>query len=226
MRELFASPYFGIAVSIGAYCVGLWINRKTGSSLANPLLIAVALVIGVLLVFDIPYSDYNVGGNVINLFLVPATVTLALSIYRNFEVMKQNLIPVLSGAAAGSVTSMTSVYALCKLFGLDERLTASMLPKSVTTAIAIELSAQRGGLPSITVAAVMVTGLFGAVAAPYLVKLLRIRNPVAVGVAIGTSSHAAGTSKAVEIGEIEGAMSGLAISTAGLCTVLFSLILK
>ena len=223
MEELLRSPLFGVTLSIFAYALGVFINRKTHCAAANPLLIAILLVIGVLTVLRIPLDSYQQGGDFISLFLAPATASLAVSIYRQLPLLKKNLLPVLVGCGVGSLTSMGSVWLLCRLFKMDESLTAALLPKSVTTPIAIEISAQLGGIPSITVAIVVLTGILGAVSAPALIKLFRVKNPVAAGLAIGTCSHAVGTSKAIEIGEAEGAMSSIAIGVSGLLTVLFSM---
>lgn len=226
MNEFVASPFFGILLCIGAYAVGVWINQKVKSPIANPLMIAIAIVITVLLVFRIPLEDFNRGGDFIAFFLVPATAALALSIYRQMWLLKRNFLPIIIGSAVGSLTSMGSVYGLCRLFGLDEVLTQSLIPKSVTTPIAMDLSLQLGGEPSITVAAVVVTGIVGAILAPAFIKLFRVNNPIAAGVAIGTSSHALGTTKALEIGEVEGAMSGIAIGISGILTVLFAMFIR
>lgn len=225
MRELLASPYFGIFLSIAAYALGCGLNRKFRTPLCNPLLIAIVLVVGVLLVFRIPYEDYNAGGEIISLFLAPATACLAVGIYAKLAVLKQYWLPILVGAVAGSASSMLSVYALCRLLGLDEQLTVSLLPKSVTTPIAVGIVESAGGLTPITVVAVIVTGILGAILAPTMIRLFRISDPVAAGLAIGASSHAVGTSKAVELGEVEGAMSGLAIGVCGVVTVVLSLLL-
>lgn len=225
METVTRSPLFGIVVSILAYAVGVWLNRKAKSPLVNPLLIAIILVVLVLSAFHIPLKNYQAGGNFIALFLAPATASLALSVYRQRDILKRNLFPVLLGCAAGSITSMLSVYGLCKAFSLDERLTASMLPKSVTTPIAMEVSKQHGGIVPVTVAAVVITGILGSMMAPLLIKAFRVKNPVAAGVAIGAASHAVGTSKAIEIGETEGAMSGIAIGISGIFTVLLAMLL-
>lgn len=172
------------------------INRKTRSPLANPLLIAIAICIAVLQGFAIPLESFQQGGQIISMFLAPATAALALSIYSQWEVLKKNFLPILAGTLTGSLTSIVSVLVLCKLFGLSDELTASMIPKSVTTPIAMEISKQQGGIVSITVAAVIVTGIIGAVIAPALIKLFRVKNPVEAGIAIGTCSHALGTTKA------------------------------
>lgn len=225
MRELLASPYFGIFLSIAAYALGTAINQKFRTPLCNPLLIAIVLVVGVLLIFRIPYEDYNAGGEIITLFLAPATACLAVGIYAKLAVLKQYWLPILVGAVAGSASSMLSVYALCRLLGLDEQLTVSLIPKSVTTPIAVGIVESAGGLTPITVVAVIVTGILGAVLAPAMIRLFRISDPVAAGLAIGACSHAVGTSKAVELGEVEGAMSGLAIGVCGVVTVILSLFL-
>ena len=225
INSLSASPLFGLVLTFGSYLIGLKIQQKLKSPLANPLIIAAALSIALLLALDIPLENYQVGGQYITLFLGPATASLALSIYRQYSVLKQNLIPVLAGTAVGSAVSMSSVLLLCRLFRLEEIMEKSLLAKSVTTAIAIEITAQQGGLPSITVAAVVITGIMGAVLSPYLIRLLGVTDKVAAGLAIGTASHALGTTKALQIGEVEGAMSNIAIGVAGLITVLFAMFL-
>lgn len=225
MDAVFSSPLFGIVLCIFTFEIGVWLNRKTHSPLANPLLIAVALCIAFLQIFSIPLADFNEGGRMISMFLAPATAALALSIYGQIDVLKKNLLPIAAGTLVGSLTSIISVLGLCKLFGLSDELTASLIPKSVTTPIAMEISQQQGGIVYITVAAVIVTGIFGAIFAPTLLKLFQVKDPVEAGIAIGTCSHALGTSKAVELGEVEGAMSGIAIGAAGIFTVLLSMFL-
>lgn len=225
MSEIYASPLFGIVLCIFSFEIGLWINRKTHSPLANPLMIAVVICIAVQQIFSIPLESFQQGGDIITMFLAPATAALSLSIYNQLDTLKKNLLPILAGTLTGSITSIGSVIGLCKLFGLDEELTASLIPKSVTTPIAMEVSRQHGGIVSITVAAVIVTGIFGAILAPVLIKLFRVKNPVEAGIAIGTCSHALGTSKALEIGETEGAMSGIAIGVAGIITVVLTMFL-
>lgn len=223
--ELFASPFFGISLSIIAFWVGVRIQKKTGLVLCNPLLIAIVLVSAVLLVCRIPYESYNEGGAIINMFLAPATACLAVSIYTQIKLLKENWLPIVVGCTAGSITSMGSIYLMCRLFRLDEAITASLLPKSVTTPIAVGISQNLGGIQAITVVAVILTGIMGSIMAPVLIKLFRVKDPVAAGLAIGACSHAVGTSKALELGETEGAMSGLAIGICGILTVLFSMVL-
>lgn len=225
LNILTSSPLFGILLTLGSFSVGVMVQKKLKTPLANPLIIAAALSIGLLQLFHIPLANYQTGSSYISLFLGPATAALALSIYRQYPVLKANLLPVIAGSAVGSAVSMGSVLFLCKLFRLEEIMAKSLLAKSVTTAIAIEVTQQQGGLAPITVAAVVITGVMGAVFSPLLIRLLRIKDPVATGLAIGTSSHALGTTKALEIGQVEGAMSSIAIGTAGLVTVLFALLL-
>lgn len=225
MSELFSSPFFGISLSILAFLIGVQIRRRTGLELCNPLLIAIVLVSAVLLVCRIPYEAYDQGGAVINMFLAPATACLAVSIYTRIQLLRENWLPILVGCTVGSLTSMGSIYGLCRLFRLDQTIMVSLLPKSVTTPIAIGVSQSLGGIQAITVVAVIITGILGSILAPLLVKLFRVTDPVAAGLAIGACSHAVGTSKALELGETEGAMSGLAIGVCGILTVLFSLLI-
>lgn len=224
MTELFCSPFFGISLSIIAFWIGLRIQRKTRLALCNPLLIAVVIIIGTLLIFRIPYDSYNQGGAVINLFLSPATACLAVSIYTKIELLKKNWLPVLVGCVSGSLVSMASVYLLCRLFRLDEAVTTALLPKSVTTPVAVSIAESYGGIQAITVVAVIITGIMGSMLAPLLIKIFRLKDPVTAGLSIGACSHAIGTSKALELGEAEGAMSGLAIGVCGVVTVVFCML--
>jgi len=225
LSDIFANKLFAIALSLFAFWLGHRIQKRWKSPLLNPLLIAIAIIITTLTFFRIPLASYKNGGEVISMFLAPATTVLAYSIYHQLDLLKKNWIPVLVGCIVGSVSSMMSVFILCKFFHLNDNLMLSLLPKSVTTPIAMGISDQLGGVVSVTVAAVVVTGIFGSVIAPVLVKLLKLKNKVAIGVAIGSCSHAVGTSKALEMGEKEGAMSGIAIGVCGIVTVLLSLLL-
>ena len=225
MVEWTNSPFFGVALSVLAFWVGVKIQKKTGLVVCNPLLIGVILVIGLLLALGIPYAYYDQGGSLINLFLSPATACLAVAIYSKVQLLKENWLPILVGCVVGSAVSMGSILGLCRLFGLDEAMTASLLPKSVTTPIAVSVAQAHGGIPSITVVAVILTGILGSILAPVLIRLFRVKDPVTAGLSIGACSHAVGTSKALELGETEGAMSGLAIGVCGLVTVIFSLVL-
>ena len=225
MSELIASPFFGMALSVLTFWTAVKIQKKTKLAICNPLLIAALMVICILLVYHIPYSAYYEGGELIDLFVSPATACLAVAIYNQIEVLKKNCIPILVGCSVGSLVSMSSILAMCRLFHLDDAITASLIPKSVTTPIAIGLAEAHGGIPSLTVVAVSFTGIFGSIVAPFLIRLLRLKSPVAVGLGLGSCAHGMGTSKAIELGETEGAMSGLAMGISGLITVIFALFL-
>lgn len=220
MRELLETPVFQVLISILAYETGLFIYRKTKISLFNPLLIGILLVMGFIMKFGISLDTYNKGGNLISFFLGPATVILAVPLYKQLDSLKKEFIPIMAGILTGCITTVFSVRFLSARMGLSKELQESLIPKSITTPIGIELSKQLGGIPSVTVAAILITGIFGAMIGPGVCKVLRITDKTATGIAIGTSSHAVGTTKAVELGEKEGAMSGLAIGVAGIFTVL------
>lgn len=225
MKEIFSSPFFGIALSILAFWLGVRLQARLKSVLCNPLLIAILLIVLLLSVFKIPYESYNEGGAIINMFLAPATACLAVTIYTKIQILKENWLPILVGCTVGTLTSMGSVYLLCRLFRLDEAMTASLLPKSITTPIAVEISQSHGGIVPVTVIAVIFTGILGSILAPILIRLFRVKNPLAAGLSIGACSHAIGTSRALQIGETEGAMSGLAIGVCGMITVIVSMFL-
>ncbi len=222
---ILSSPFFGLTLSAAAWWAGCWIQKKTGFLLCNPLLIAAALIIGVLSLLRVPYQAYALGGNFIKMMLGPVTAVLALNIYNQRAILRENFLPVLAGCLAGSLTSVGSVLLLCRLFHVEETLAASLLPKSVTTAIAIGVAESRGGIGGIAAAAVIITGLIGAVMAPLFAKLFRITDPVAEGLSIGACSHALGTTRAMEIGRVQGAMSSIAICVCGIMTSILALFL-
>ena len=223
MTELWESPFFGVTLTTLAYWLVCRIQKKTGLVICNGLVLAVGMIVAVLVVFDIPYDAYNAGGSLINLFLGPATVCLAVTIYSQIDLLKKNLLPILAGCAAGAAASVGSIWALCRLFGLDRALTVSLLPKSVTTPIATAITEGQGGIVPVTVAAVIYTGILGNLCAPALIRLFRVKDPVAAGLAVGACSHAMGTARALELGETEGAMSGLAIGLCGIATTVLAL---
>lgn len=225
MIELLYNPMFGIALSIGAFYVCRELFLRYQNPLLNPLLLSIAMIILILTTFGIPLEAYTNGSSMISMFLAPATTVLAYSIYHQITLLKKYFLPIVVGCFVGSITSIASAFILCKWIGFQDEITYSVLPKSVTTAIAIEVSEQLGGIPSITVAVVVVTGILGSMLCPILIRIFHIKNPIANGVAIGTCSHAVGTSKAIELGEIEGAMSGIAIGISGILTVLITLFL-
>lgn len=213
------SAYFGVAVSIAGYALGAALQKKFKLAILNPLLISIIFVISVLLIFSIDYESYSVGGNIIAYFLTPATVCLAIPLYKQLHLLKKYKAALSLGILSGVLGSLSSILALSLLFGLSHSQYVTLLPKSITTAIGIGVSHELGGIEALTVAAIVLTGLFGNITARGLCRLLRITDPVAQGVAIGTSAHALGTAKALEMGEVQGAMSSLSIVVSGLLTV-------
>ena len=219
MESLINNMLFGVVISLIAFELALLIRKKTGIVLLNPLLVSIVMVIAFLLLFNIDVEIYNVGGDFINMFLGPATVVLAVPLYNQLDNLKRYAVPIVVGIFLGTVIGVISIIISCIIFDLNGEIISSLLPKSVTTPIGIEISSQLGGIIPITVLAILITGIIGAVIAPIVCKVFKIKNEVAIGVAIGTSSHAWGTTKALEMGEIEGAMSSLSIGVAGIMTV-------
>ncbi|MBC2855783.1 MAG: LrgB family protein [Cetobacterium sp.] len=220
MRDIiFNTPFFGIIISFLCFEIGKRIFVRTKNPLFNPLLIAIILVISFLKVFNVPLEEYELGGGIIGFFLAPATVALGLPLYRQFDTLKKNFLPIMVGSVIGSITAILSVIVFGKLLGVEKILLVSFIPKSITTPIGIEVSKYLGGLPAITVFAIIVTGVAGNIFAPIVCNVLKIKSPVARGLGIGVSSHAVGTAKAMEMGEVEGAMSALSIVIAGIVTI-------
>ena len=210
---------FGIILTIIAFEIGVSIRNKWRNPLLNPILIATILIIGFLTITGISYDTYKVGGDYISFFLGPVTVLLAVPLYRHIQALKNAWIPILAGIVVGSTVSIVCVIACAKIFGISKTLMLSLIPKSITIPMGSVVSEQIGGIPSITIVSIVITGITGAVTAPLVCRFFRIKNPVAQGVAIGTASHALGTTKAMEIGEVQGAMSSLSIGVAGVVTV-------
>lgn len=223
MNEILQSPIFGISITIFSFYIGGLIYNKVKFSLLSPFILSLAFIISILLIFKIPTEYYNKGGSMIKIFTAPATCAIAIPMYHKLKVMKENFIPILIGTFVGALVSIISIVILCKLFGLDENIQNSILPKSVTAAIAVDLAVNRDAIPSITITCVVLTGIFGSIFSPLLIKLLKLKNPVSIGIAIGTSSHTIGTSKALELGETEGALSGISLGLTGIMTVLIML---
>ena len=218
------SIFFGVFISIVTYEIGALIKRKWNVAIFNPLLISIALIIIFLILFDVDYDTYEFGAKYLSYFLTPATVALAVPLYEQIEPLKHNWKAIVAGILSGALTSAVCVLLLSVIMGLDHKQYVTLLPKSITTAIGMGLSEELGGIVTITVAVIVVTGVIGNMFAEQICKLFHITDPVAKGIAIGSSSHAMGTSKAMEMGEIEGAMSSLSIAVSGLLTVVVSLI--
>lgn len=218
------SPLLGIFLTLISYILGMEINRKFKKSFLNPILIAIIIIISVIFIFHIPLEVYFAGGDIITLFLGPATAVLALSVYRERKLLRQHFLAIMFGTATGALASVGSIIFLGKVLNIDTVAIASLIPKSVTTPIAMAVSASIGGIAAITVVAVIITGIIGGIFAPYFVSIFKIKHPVAKGVAIGSCSHALGTVKAIEMGEDIGAMSGISIAFSGFFTVIFALL--
>lgn len=212
------SMFFGIFISIAGYELGLLMKRKWKFAIFNPLLIGSILTISVMLLFDVKVEDYNKSGNYLSYLITPATVCLAVPLYKQIEILKKNAIAIIFGIIAGVLSSMGSVLGLCMIFKFTHEQYVTLLPKSITTPIGIAVSEELGGYATITAAIIIITGIIGNVLAETLCRLFRLVEPVAKGIAIGSCSHALGTVKAIEIGEIEGAMSSLSIAFSGLVT--------
>ena len=212
--------YFGVFISLFAYLIGMELKKKFGWPVLNPLLVAIILVIAFLKATGITYTDYNEGASYISYFLTPATVCLAIPLYKQLELLKRNLTAVATAITAGVIGSVVSVYVMSMIFKLEHVHYVSLLPKSITTAIGMGVSEELGGLVTITVAVIIITGVLGNVIAEAVCKIAKIEEPIAKGLALGTSAHAIGTAKAMEMGPVEGAMSSLAIAVAGLLTVI------
>ena len=214
------SVFFVAAISLVAYEFGLILKKKFKLAIFNPLLIAIICVIGVLNVLDVDYETYNEGGRYISYLLTPATVCLAVPLYQQLQLLKKNIKAVAAGIISGVLASLVSILVFAKLFGLSHEQYVTLLPKSITTAIGMGVSEELGGIVTITVAVIIITGVLGNMIADVVYKVAKIEEPVAKGLALGTSAHAIGTAKAMELGQVEGAMSSLAIAVAGLLTVI------
>jgi len=214
------SAFFGVVVSILGYEIGLFLKKKFNNGIFNPLLISILFVMAALVIFKVDFESYNNGAKYLSYLLTPATVCLAIPLYEQLDLLKNNFKAIIIGIFSGVAASLISVFLFALLFQFTHEQYVTLLPKSITTAIGMGISEELNGSVTITVAVIIVTGIIGNILAEVICKVFHIHEPIAKGIAIGTSSHAIGTSKAMEIGEIEGAMSGLAIAVAGLFTVI------
>lgn len=220
MKELIENSVFiGVMISLASYGLGMWLRKKTGLSFMNPLLISIILVIAFLLLTGVSYKTYAEGANAISFLLTPATICLAVPLYQQFNLLKKNWKAVVAGVVSGVVSSLVCILLLALLFKFDHQTYVTFLPKSITTAIGMGVTEELGGYVSLAVIVIVITGVIGNVITEWVLKLFRIEEPIAKGIAIGSSSHAVGTAKAMEIGQIEGAMSSLSIVVCGLLTV-------
>ncbi|MBR0145783.1 MAG: LrgB family protein [Eubacterium sp.] len=220
MKEFFQNTvFFGVFISLFAYSIGVFLRKKTKLSIFNPLLIAILLTMGALLLLDVDYETYDSSAKYLSYLLTPATVSLAIPLYEQIELLKKNWKAVFAGIFTGVLASLVSVLLFALIFHMNHAEYVTFLPKSITTAIGMGVSEELGGYRAITVAVIIITGIIGNIFAELVCKIFRIREPIAVGIAIGSSSHALGTAKAMEIGDVEGAMSSLSIVVSGLLTV-------
>ena len=219
MAEFFQSiGVWGVALTLGAFALGTWLNKKTGQAIFNPLLLGSIFVIVFLSLVQIPFGAYKESVSFLSYLLLPATVSLAVPLYEQWLPMKKNALAVLCGIAAGAFTSVACVIAMSWIMKLDPVLSASLMPKSVTSAIGAEVAEELGGIGSLAGALIILTGIVGNLSATALCRICKLRDPIARGVAIGTGSHAVGTARALQMGRVEGAVSSLSIAVAGVLT--------
>ena len=220
MNDIFLqSTTIGVVLSILAYEVGLFLKKKTKLAICNPLLITLIIIICFLVGFDVEYESYLKSAQYLNYLLTPTTVCLAIPLYQKLTLLKKNFAAIMISILAGVLSSGFSILGMSVLFGLTHEQYVTLLPKSITTAIGMSMSAELGGVVTITVASIVITGIMGNMCGSQLCHLFKIKHPISKGLALGTSTHAIGTTRAMELGEVEGAMSSLAMAVAGLCTV-------
>ena len=213
------SVFFGVMLSLASYGVGVFLKKKTKMGIFNPLLISIIITIIVLIVADIDYDIYYDGAKYISYLLTPATVSLAIPLYIQIEKLKKNWKAIIIGISSGVITSIFTIFGFSLMLHFNHKEYVTFLPKSITTAIGMGVSEELGGFTAVTVSVIILTGVIGNVIAELVFKIFRIKDPIARGIALGTSSHAIGTAKAMELGELEGAMSSLSIVVAGIITV-------
>ena len=213
------STTIGVVISVMGYELGLLLKRKFKSAIFNPLLISIIFVICCLLLFRVDYDNYNKSAQYLSYLLTPATVCLAIPLYQQIKLLKENVVAIFAGIISGVLTSLVCIFVFALIFNFGHEEYVTLLPKSITTAIGMGISEELGGYVTITVAVIIITGVLGNICGDAVYKIFKITNPVAKGIALGTSSHAIGTAKAMEMGEIEGAMSSLSIVIAGICTM-------
>lgn len=220
MYNILETPIFGIIVIILFFNIANYMHKKTRNPLLNPLLVSIVGIISFLYITKIPYENYKIGADVINYFLGPVTIVLAVPLYKQFSLFKKYIKEILVGITSGVIVSFLSIITMGNFANADMDIVNSLIPKSITTPMGLSLTNTINGIEAITVVSIILTGILGAIIAPTVFKIGRIKNPIAKGIALGTSAHALGTTKALELGEVEGAMSGLSIGISGIVTVI------
>lgn len=222
IESLLASPFLWLTLTLGIFLLGNYLYGKWPIPIFNPLLFTILIMILLLTISKVPYKTYDSGGRLIGLFITPATVALAIKLEQNFIYLKKYYQAILVGIISGVVLHTFMILGLAFLFQFDAEMVGTLIPKSITTAIAVSVSESLNGVVSLTVALVVLTGIVGAVIAPFVFKVAKIKNPVAQGVALGAAAHALGTTKAIELGEVQGAMAGVSIIITGITVVILT----
>ena len=226
MSEVFAMQPFGLAFVLGIYLAAVWLFKKTRFSLLHPVLTSILVIIAVLSILDVEYSAFREGSQIIDFMLGPSVVALGSQLYEEVRLIKRNSLSILTAITVGSIVGIVSVSLVAKWLGADEVLITSLQPKSVTTPIAIELAQRFGGFQPATAIVVVLTGVFGAVVGPFILDKAGISSKIARGLAMGSAAHGVGTARAIELGAVEGAISGLSIGLMGLATAIFMPLLR
>lgn len=220
IQNLFQYDVFVLVLVVGIYLLSIKLHLKIRFPLLNPVLITILVLIGLLIILDVPYATFKKSSQMINFLLGPSVVALGYILHKQIHYLKGNVVSVLTSITVGAVVGIASILLVGKLFGADQTLIASLAPKSVTTPIAMVLSESNGGIPALTAVVVVVAGVMGSIIAPPIMNWLGIKSPIAKGIALGASSHGVGTATAIQMGAIEGALSGLAIGIMGTITSL------
>lgn len=220
MDFLTNTVYWAVLISLGSYMLGKFLQDKTKIIFFNPLLFSTIFTVLFLLILHIDYDSYYEKADILYYLLTPTTVCLAVPLYEQLKPLKENLFAIVLGIASGVTACLFSILGFAFILNFSETMYATILPKSITAAMAMGVSEELGGIPSLTVPIVIMTGITGNIIAELVCKIFRIKEPIAKGLAIGSASHAMGTAKAMEMGEIEGAMSSLSIAVAGVLTVI------
>lgn len=220
MIDLLNSEVFILALVTGIYLFSIWLYRKTRLMLLNPLLVAIFFLAVLTNVLGVTYESFQRGSRIVNFLLGPSVVALGYLLWEQVEHLKANVVSILTSVFFGSLVGIVSVMLIARMFGADRVLIASLEPKSITTPIAMSVAEKIGGIPSLTAVVVVAVGIFGGIVGPFILNKLGIESKIAKGLALGSAAHGLGTAKALELGTVEGAISGLAIGVMGIMTAI------